>query len=87
LSLSGAARTGDLAAYDEMRSFRKPIVTTHLYAFYLLMAAMLLHIVGVVVTEVREKNGLISAMFTGEKILSAFPVDTQAAPSKTRSEL
>ncbi len=76
----------DPAAYDEMRNFRKPIVTTHLYTFYLLMAAVLLHIVGVVVTEVWEKNGLISAMFSGEKALSAPPVDAAAAPSKPRSE-
>jgi hypothetical protein len=30
-----------------------------------------LHIAAVVVTEVPEKNGLISAMFTGEKVLFA----------------
>ncbi len=60
----------DAAAYDEMRSFRKPIISTHLYAFYLLMVAVLLHITGVVVTEVREKNALISAMFSGEKVFT-----------------
>ena len=82
----GSKNSVDPAAYDKMRSFRKPIVTTHLYAFYLLVATMLLHITGVVVTELRDKNGLISAMLTGEKVLSAAPVDAQAAPSKTRSE-
>lgn len=76
----------DMAAYDEMRSFRSPIVTTHLYAFYLLIALALLHIVGVVVTEVRERNGLISAMFTGEKVLSQEPVDGEPTPTKTRSK-
>ena len=76
----------DPTAYDEMRSFRKPIVTTHLYAFYLLMGAVLLHIAGVVVTEVREKSGLISAMFSGDKVFSETPVDVQAKPSKKRSE-
>lgn len=82
----GSKEYVDPAAYDEMRSFRKPIVTTHLYAFYILMAAALLHIVGVVVTEIREKNGLISAMFSGEKALSVPPIDAQVAPSETRSE-
>jgi Ni/Fe-hydrogenase 1 B-type cytochrome subunit len=65
----------DPIAYEEMRSFRKPVVTIHLYSFYLLMVSVLLHILGVVVTEVRERNGLISAMVTGEKILSEPPID------------
>ncbi len=54
-------------------------ITTHLYSFYVLMVAILLHIVGVVVTEVREKNGLTSAMFSGEKALSEAPVDAPTA--------
>ena len=57
----------DSEAYAEMRKFRKPFITTHVYAFYTLLIAIGLHIVAVVVTEVREKNGLISAMFTGRK--------------------
>jgi Ni/Fe-hydrogenase 1 B-type cytochrome subunit len=67
----------DLAAYDDMRAFRKPIVTTHLYVFYMLMASILIHIVSVVVTELREKNGLVSAMITGEKVLSDSPIDKE----------
>ena len=43
------------ASYQEMRDFRKPIITTHKYAFYLLMISILLHILAVVITEVREK--------------------------------
>ena len=65
----------DLAAYDEMRAFRKPIITTHLYVFYVLMISILIHIISVVVSELREKNGLVSAMITGEKVLSDSPVD------------
>lgn len=78
----GSKEFVDQDAYAEMRSFRSPIINTHLYAFYLLMAVALLHIVGVVVTELREKNGLISAMFTGEKVLSKAPVDTDPADSR-----
>ncbi len=76
----------DPTAYNEMRSFRKPVVTIHLYTFYFLVVAVLLHIAGVVVTEVREKNGLISAMFSGEKVFAEPPVDRQATPTETRSE-
>jgi Ni/Fe-hydrogenase 1 B-type cytochrome subunit len=74
------------AAYDEMRSFRSPIITTHLYTFYLLMVSILLHIVAVVVSEVRERNGLISAMFSGEKVFSETPVDTPANTPKRNEE-
>lgn len=73
-------------AYDEMRSFRSPIAATHLYAFYGLMAAVFLHISGVVLSELRERNGLTSAMITGEKVLSSPPVDDQTAQSPKRPE-
>lgn len=72
----GSKDAVDPAAYDEMRAFRKPFITTHEYSFYALMFFALLHIVGVVVTEAREKQGLVSAMIGGEKFLSAPPVDS-----------
>jgi cytochrome b len=65
----------DSEAYAEMRKFRKPFITTHVYSFYVLLIAIVLHIAAVVLTEVREKNGLVSAMFTGKKIASKKPVD------------
>ncbi len=65
----------DEKAYKEMRDFRKPFITTHKYAFYTLVVAIVLHITGVVVTEVREKNGIISAMFSGRKVFKDKPVD------------
>jgi Ni/Fe-hydrogenase 1 B-type cytochrome subunit len=63
-------------SYKEMRDFRKPFITTHVYVFYTLLGAILLHIIGVVVSELREKTGLVSAMFTGIKASSKKPVDT-----------
>lgn len=66
----------DAVAYDDMRAFRKPIVTIHLYAFYVLMVAILLHVIGVIVAEVRERSGIISAMVTGDKVLRDKPSDT-----------
>ena len=65
----------DAAAYEEMRSFRKPFITMHYYVFYLLLVLSLLHIVAVVMTELREGGNLISAMFTGSKILKDKPAD------------
>jgi cytochrome b len=65
----------DDAAYAEMRSFRKPIALIHLYGFYLLVFGIAVHITGVVVTELREGGGLISAMVSGRKVLAEHPVD------------
>lgn len=82
----GSKEHVDLEAYDEMRSFRSPFVATHLYTFYVLMVAVFLHILGVVVTEIRERNGLVSAMITGGKVLSSPPVDDQATQQPKRPE-
>ena len=76
----------DPAAYDEMRSFRKPIANTHVYIFYLLAIAVFLHIGGVVVTEVRGRQGLVSAMITGEKVLSEQPLDAESEIGKNRRD-
>lgn len=65
----------DEAAYKEMRDFRKPFITGHYYIFYILLAAVLLHLLGVIVTELRERNGLVSAMFTGNKVFAEKPMD------------
>ena len=63
------------SAYKEMRDFRKPIITTHYYMFFILLVLVVVHIVGVIVTELKERNGLVSAMITGEKVLDGKPVD------------
>jgi Ni/Fe-hydrogenase 1 B-type cytochrome subunit len=63
------------AAYESMRSFRKPIAWVHLYSFYALVVVVLLHVTAVIITELREGGSIISAMFTGRKILGGHPVD------------
>ncbi|MEO8463920.1 MAG: cytochrome b/b6 domain-containing protein [Gammaproteobacteria bacterium] len=65
----------DPDAYAAMRLFRAPFTTVHYYGFYVLLALALLHIVAVVVTELREGGTLITAMVTGRKILSVPPAD------------
>ncbi len=65
------------SAYKEMRSFRGPFIETHEIGFFILLFLVLLHIVGVVVTELKERNGLISAMITGDKVLDDEPLDKQ----------
>ena len=73
----------DKTAYAAMRNFRTSIVAVHYYAFYALLAVALLHIVAVVTTEIRAGGNLISAMFTGTKILSEPPADEQLVDQVT----
>jgi Ni/Fe-hydrogenase 1 B-type cytochrome subunit len=69
-------KTGiDPTTWDAMRSFRKPFVIVHYWNFYALLFVIAIHIVGVVVTELREGGGIVSAMFTGRKIFGREPVD------------
>jgi cytochrome b len=58
-----------------MRAFRGPFVKVHEVTFYLLAAAVVLHLIAVVVTEVHEGGSITSAMFTGRKILTRKPPD------------
>jgi len=67
----------DDAAYKDMRDVRKPFITVHYYAFWVLLGAILLHLLGVVVSELRERNGLVSAMFTGKKVFAEKPFDAE----------
>lgn len=69
----------DKAAFDSMRSMRRPFILSHLYGYYALLVVVGLHIAGVVVTEVRERGNSISATFTGRKIILGSPVDEQAS--------
>ncbi len=65
----------DPESYKEMRAIRKPFIETHEFVFFTLLAAILFHIAGVVFTEAKEKSGLVSAMFTGNKFFSRKPID------------
>ncbi len=76
----GSKDAVDPVAYDEMRSFRKPFVTTHEYSFYTLIVLILVHVAAVVITEIREKNSLVSAMLSGEKTFTEAPIDELEPP-------
>ena len=65
----------DEVAYKDMRAFRKPFITMHYYVFYILLVAIILHLLGVGVTELKERNGIVSAMFSGKKVFSEKPFD------------
>jgi len=75
--IPGTRELYDPDAYAEMRAFRSPILTVHLYNSYFLMCMIPLHIIGVIVTDIKEGSGLISAMFTGRKVFDSEPVDKE----------
>lgn len=69
-------KTGiDATSWEAMRAFRSPFLTMHYWNFYVLLVLIVIHIAGVIATELREGGGLISAMFTGRKVLDQKPVD------------
>lgn len=65
----------DPEGYAAMREFRAPFIEIHEIVFYLLLLSIVLHVAAVVITEVRERNGLVSAMFSGIKYLDKKPED------------
>lgn len=65
----------DEVAWQEMRAFRKPFITAHYYCFYATVVMIVLHILGVVMTELKEGGNIVSAMFTGKKTFGGKPVD------------
>lgn len=67
----------DADAYAAMRELRKPVVTTHEYTFFGLLFLIVAHIAAVIVTELREGGALISAMFTGRKIIHGRAMDEE----------
>lgn len=70
----------DTAAHESMRAFRKPFALVHLYSFYMLLVLITLHVLAVVVTEIREGGTLVSAMFTGRKVVRGHAVDEVPGP-------
>lgn len=52
------------------------VIETHEIAFFVLLIAIGVHLLGVVVSELREGGALVSAMFTGRKHYPGKPVDS-----------
>lgn len=75
--LPGTPEMYDKAAFDSMRAFRKPFILSHVYSYYALLVIVGLHIAGVVITEVREGGAIISATFSGRKVIAGRAVDEE----------
>ena len=69
-------KTGtDEAKMTELKSFKGPIGDIHVYGAYVLWFLIFLHIFAVTRAEARGDGTLISAMFSGKKLLPREPQD------------
>lgn len=77
-SLRPYDKTGtDPQRMAELRAFKGPFGELHQYAAFLLMALIVIHILFVVRAEIKEGDGLVSAMINGSKRVTSQPVDGQ----------
>jgi cytochrome b len=72
-----APDTVNAEGYAAMRALRAPIVRTHEYNFYVLLALIAIHIAAALIAESREGGNPISAMVTGRKAHDRLPVDLE----------
>lgn len=60
----------DKEKYDALKAFKAPFGTVHIYTAYFLMFLIVVHIAAVIRVETKHGGGIISAMFTGKKLLN-----------------
>lgn len=65
----------DAAKVKNLKAFKGSFGKVHIYSAFTLMFFIFLHIFFVVLTDIREGGSLISAMFTGKKLLNKKPAD------------
>lgn len=70
-----APETVDPEAYKAMRDMRAPVVEMHEIMYFVLLVLIALHILAVVLTELKHGGNIVSAMFSGRKTFSGAPVD------------
>jgi Ni/Fe-hydrogenase 1 B-type cytochrome subunit len=61
--------------WEEMRAFRSPFKEIHELTFFVLLALVPLHIIGVVLAETKGRGGIVSAMINGRR--KGGPPDTE----------
>lgn len=70
-----AMETVDPEAYAAMREMRAPVVETHETMYFVLLGLIALHILAVVLTELKHGGNIVSAMFSGRKTFAGPPAD------------
>jgi cytochrome b len=62
-------------AYAAMIRLRRPVAHLHDWGYYVLLLLVVVHIAAVVKGEIGADSGIVSAMFSGKKLLSRRPAD------------
>lgn len=65
----------DRKRYAQVEKWKIPFGKIHIYTAWTLLVMIGLHIGSVVLKDTRQGGGIISAMFTGRKVLSRPPMD------------
>ena len=73
----GSAAGIDPVKLEHVVRVKNAFVQVHIWSAYLLVLFVILHVAGAVVADVRKGGALISAMFTGRKLLATDPVDAE----------
>lgn len=76
----GSQRGVDPEKYQRVRTLKAPVGKLHFWLAWSLLVAIGVHIGGVVLSEIRQQSGLVSAMFSGRKFLQVEPLDVDARP-------
>ncbi len=67
----------DAEKVNHLKKIKKPFGKIHKYSAYTLMLIIIIHIIAVVRTDIREGGSIITAMFTGTKLLKKKPADLE----------
>jgi Ni/Fe-hydrogenase 1 B-type cytochrome subunit len=67
-------------------AWRAPLHAIHFYGFFVLVIAVIQHLVAVITTELREGGDLVSAMFTGWKSFPRRPEDAEPPSAAERKQ-
>jgi cytochrome b len=70
-----APETVDPEAYQAMRDMRAPVISTHEIMYFVLLGLVTMHILAVVLAELKTGGNIISAMVSGRKTFSGPPAD------------
>lgn len=74
-----APETVNPEAYNTMRAMRAPVVATHELTYFVLLGLIALHLIAIVLAELKHGGTIVSAMITGVKTFTRSPADV---PSK-----
>ena len=81
-----APETVDPEAYKAMRDMRAPVVETHEIMYFVLLGLIAMHLLAIVLTELKHGGNIVSAMFSGRKTFANPPAQRPERKANSREE-